>query len=120
MKLSLQFRSCAIVIQINAHACVAAYLKILKQTVLSLLQNRDCCRTVLLYSVKYQKMVRNYQCKTGARAYKNYTGETMKKALEDVPELGLKGSSKLHKVPYDSLFNKFHGKHTKPHGTPQW
>ena len=63
-------------------------------------------------------MVRNYQCKTGARAYKNYTGETMKKALEDVPELGLKGSSKLHKVPYDSLFNKFHGKHTKPHGTP--
>ena len=65
-------------------------------------------------------MVRNYQCKTGTRAYKNYTGETMKKALEDVPELGLKGSSKLHKVPYDSLFNKFHGKHTKPHGTPQW
>ena len=118
MKFSLQFRGCAIVIQINAHARIAAYLKISKQTVLSLLQNRDCCRTALLYSVKYQKMVRNYQCKTGARAYKNYTGETMKKALEDIPKLGLKGSSKLHKVPYDSLFNKFHGKHTKPHGTP--
>ena len=65
-------------------------------------------------------MVRNYQRKTRARAYNNYTDETMKKALEDVPKLGLKGSSKLHKVPYGSLFNKFHGKHTKPHGIPQW
>ena len=65
-------------------------------------------------------MVRNYQCKTGARAYNNYTDETMKQALEDVPKLGLKGSSGLHKVPYGSLFNKFHGKHTKSHGIPQW
>ena len=46
--------------------------------------------------------------------------DEMKQALEDVPKLGLKGSSRLHKVPYGSLFNKFHGKKTKPHGTPQW
>ena len=65
-------------------------------------------------------MLCNYQHKTGARAYNNYTDETMKKALEDVPKLGLKGSSKLHKGPYGSLFNKFHGKYTKPHGIPQW
>ena len=65
-------------------------------------------------------MVRNYQCKTGARAYNNYTDETMKQALEDVQKLGLKGLSRLHKVPYGSLFNKFHGKHTKSHGIPQW
>ena len=44
----------------------------------------------------------------------------MKKALEDAPTLGLKGSSRLHKIPYGSLFNKFLGKKTKPHGTPQW
>ena len=91
--------------------------KISKQTFLNLLQNRDCCRTVLLYFVKYLKMVRNYQRKTGNRVYKNYTDEKMKKALEDVPKLGLKGSSRLHKAPYSSLFNKFHGKHTKPNTT---
>ena len=65
-------------------------------------------------------MVSNYQYKTGARAYNNYTDEAMKQALEDVPKLGLKGSSRLHKVPYGSLVNKFHGKHTKSHGIPQW
>ena len=65
-------------------------------------------------------MPRNYQRKTGARSYKNYTEETMMKALEDVPKLGLKGSSRLHKIPYGSLFNKVYGKHNKPVGTPQW
>ena len=30
----------------------------------------------------------------------------MMKALEDVPELGLKGSSRLHKIPYGSLFHQ--------------
>ena len=53
----------------------------------------------------------NYQHKTGARLYKNYTEEIMMKALEDVPKLGLTGSSRLHKIPYGSLFNKVHGKH---------
>ena len=62
----------------------------------------------------------NYQRKTGARSYKNYTEEIMMKALEDAPKLGLKGSSRLHKIPYGSLFNKVHGKHNKPVGTPQW
>ena len=44
----------------------------------------------------------------------------MKKALHDIPKLGLKGASRLHKVPYGSIFNKNYEKHTKPHGTPQW
>ena len=44
----------------------------------------------------------------------------MKQALEDVSKLGLKGSSRHHKVPDGSLVNKFHGKHTKSHGMPQW
>ena len=65
-------------------------------------------------------MARNYQRKTGARSHKNYTEETIMKALEDVPKLGLKGSSRLHKIPYGSLFNKVDGKHNKPFGTPQW
>ena len=43
----------------------------------------------------------------------------MMKALEDVPKLGLKGSSRLHKIPYGSIFNLVHGK-LKPVGTPQW
>ena len=54
------------------------------------------------------KMVRSYQRKTGVREYKNYTDETMEKALEVVPKLVFKGSSRLHKDPYGSLFNKFH------------
>ena len=44
----------------------------------------------------------------------------MMNALDDVPKLGLKGSSRLHKIPYGSLFNKVHGKHNKPVGTRQW
>ena len=71
-------------------------------------QNRDCCHSVLLYFVKYVKMVRSYQRKTGVGEYKNYTDETMEKALEVVPKLVFKGSSRLHKDPYGSLFNKFH------------
>ena len=94
--------------------------KILKQTFLSLFQNRDCCHIALLHIVKYLKMIRNYQRKTGTRAYKNYTDEKIKRALEDVPKLSLKASSRFYKVPYGSLFNKFHGEHTKPHGTPEW
>ena len=62
----------------------------------------------------------NYQHKTDARSYKNYTEETMMKALKDVPKLDLKGSSGLHKIPYGSFFNKVHEKHNKPVGTPQW
>ena len=64
-------------------------------------------------------MPRKYQRKTGVRSYKNYTNETMMKALEDVPKLGLKSSGRLHKIPCGSLFKKVHGKH-KPVGTPQW
>ena len=61
--------------------------KISKQTFPSLSQNRDCCHSVLLYFVKYLKMVRSYQRKTGVRGYKNYTDETMGKDLEVVPKL---------------------------------
>lgn len=49
----------------------------------------------------------NYQRKTGARSYKNYTEEIMMKALEDVPKLGLKGSSRLHKIPYGYFSIRF-------------
>lgn len=44
----------------------------------------------------------------------------MRKALEDVSKLGLKGSMRFHKVPCGRLFDKFRGKENKPHRTPQW
>ena len=49
-----------------------------------------------------------------------YTEETIEKALQDVPRLGLKGAHQAHSIPYGMLYNKYHGKHTKKHGKQLW
>ena len=46
-----------------------------------------------------------------------YTEQTIEKALQDVPRLGLKGAHQAHGIPYAILY---HGKHTKKHGKQLW
>ena len=65
-------------------------------------------------------MPRTYKRKPGARTYHDYTEETIENALRDVPRLGLKGAHRAHGIPYGTLYNKYHGKHTNKHGKQLW
>ena len=55
---------------------------------------------------------RTYKRKLGARSYKNYSDENVERALEKNcrPWVGHKKSSKIYKIPYDTLHNRYHGR----------
>ena len=61
-------------------------------------------------------MPHTYKRKPAARTYLDYTEETIENALRDVPRLGPKGAHRTHGIPYGTLYDKYHGKHTKKHG----
>ena len=59
-------------------------------------------------------MPRTYIPKLGSRSYRNYTSDNLEEAVSKVSEnkLSIKQASERYKIPYGTLHNKFHGKHT--------
>lgn len=60
-------------------------------------------------------MVRAYKKKVGSRPYANRTDEVGEEALQKVAdgELSILRTSKIYKIPYGTLYNRFNGKHGK-------
>lgn len=58
-------------------------------------------------------MVRTPKRKLGSRPYKNYNNDKMEEALTKIVncELSILGASKLYKISYGTLYNKYNGKH---------
>jgi len=67
----------------------------------------------------FQK-ARNPKKKLGSRPYGNYTLESLNEAILQIAEGNLKIllASKKFKIPYGTLHNKYHGRHTKVFGAP--
>lgn len=63
-------------------------------------------------------MVRSYKKKLGGRTYKNYTEKNIEDALQRVVTDGwtLRRASREHRVPYGTLFNRYHGIHARKNG----
>ena len=62
----------------------------------------------------------NTQKKTECKNIPWLHWRTIENALQDVPRLGLNGAHRAHSIPYGTLYNKYHGKHTKKHGKQLW
>ena len=63
-------------------------------------------------------MPNNYQRKRGSRAYKNYTDETLSRAIDEIRK-GLKSirkASLTYKIPRSTLANKILHRHKKSAG----
>jgi hypothetical protein len=58
---------------------------------------------------------RKYIKKLGARAYANYSDASVEEALLKIAngELSVLAASKKYSIPYGTLHNRYHGKHTK-------
>lgn len=64
-------------------------------------------------------MARTYKNKVGGRSYVHYTNATLEEALSNVVEgsLSLLAASKKYNIPYGTLYNRFHGKHSRKTGS---
>jgi len=58
---------------------------------------------------------RKYIKKLGARTYANYSDSSVEEALLKIAngELSVLAASKKYSIPYGTLHNRYHGKHTK-------
>lgn len=65
-------------------------------------------------------MVRNPKRKAGSRPYKNYDENKLEEALTKIAngEVSILAASKLYKISYGTLHNRYHGKHVNRPGTP--
>jgi len=65
-------------------------------------------------------MARNPKKKLGSRPYANYTDASLNEAILEIAEgnLTIISASKKFKIPYGTLYNKYHGQHTKVFGAP--
>lgn len=63
-------------------------------------------------------MVRRYKRMADNRTYRNYSETTMDSALLEVLEgrLSVLAASRKYKIPYGSLYNKYHGRHIRSVG----
>jgi len=63
-------------------------------------------------------VVRVYKKKIGSRPYADRTDEVVEEALNKVAdgELSILKASKIYKIPYGTLHNRFTGKHGKTPG----
>lgn len=65
-------------------------------------------------------MARNPKRKLGSRPYKNYTNEALNEALTKIAngDISILAASKIYKISYGTLHNKYNGKHIKRPGAP--
>ena len=65
-------------------------------------------------------MVRTPKRKPGSRSYKNYNDDKMEEALTKIVngEMSILGASKLYKISYGTLHNRYNGKHGAKVGAP--
>lgn len=63
-------------------------------------------------------MPRSYKRKLGSRRYRDYTDQQLESALQKVTDEGwsLRKASKIYKIPYGTLNNKYHGRHIRSSG----
>lgn len=60
-------------------------------------------------------MPRYYKKKVGTRTYANYSDASVEEALLKISdgELSILAASKKYGIPYGTLHNRYHGKHSK-------